>query len=884
MTATPAQAGLDDITHMCGPVNVPAPEYRGKGIEAFFGTNKGDSLVSKEEKATYIPSADEGYDGPKASYHRYGLAGLSWHVFGERPGCFELSRYTNFIPNMIFDVSKTFAAFTMALIGWSFGADPFAFLNKPIGNVAKAMSDVAGTFLGLVGVLGAVYLGLKNWGPNGRLTAVLKGVGWMGLITGLFFWFAANPTALGSKVNSIVGEVTATGFQSLAKLPTEGSEESTRICADGKIGGDVGPAACVQDALWVPLVYQPWLYGQVGNSQEAASKWGDQMLNAQFVGVDEHGKVDEDGQKVISNITHWNGNGDEVGGDSKSGSLLWDENFDETVPYLKLWGNDICHEQEDKNFRICWGGKDTGWFSDDEMQVKPEDRPMMAVAGGEDFMARMSAAGMSVMGGVIINVSVYFVCAMLLAAKLGLFVLMVFAPLYLMLGIFPGPSRVAAIKLGELVLANLFRQVGWSLGLVIITYMDTIILAPGGAQNWVLKILTCALMTAMFGVYARPTLRALSGMAMGDKSAGDAVVGVGANLAKQTAALGAQAGMAVATGGASAAMSVSGAASAAAASGQSLSVAQGAKAAGAGFFKNIDTPFDRLRGSRGLGRKSYEDGEARREERESNEAVRRSEPARRGMAQQRRERTQAKAHDAAKEYVSGLRDSGLDVEAEQLERQHFDSLRDPRTGAWHRDDPRHERNRIGTVDDMRRVRAVRSGSEMLAQQGLSSHEQAADNLDSVLGMYGGDAAQIDRSHDAAVALRVLAMQQASGYANTGAARETAAEAVRRYGVPDRIDAVGMQSGAVTHVQVQQMAQELTANPLPTEASARQRMEYLVRVEQMAEQVPVGTVVSTALNDLRHTVSDAKETFPDVREAVRRVQSAADQLRDNGGRI
>ncbi|KIX79456.1 hypothetical protein SF23_00060 [Streptomyces sp. MBRL 10] len=578
--------------------------------------------------------------------------------------------------------------------------DPFKFLEGPVGSVAGAMSNIAAPFLGLVGALGGIYLGVKNWGPHGRVTAVLKGFGWMTLIAGLFFWFAANPTAAGSKINTIVGEVTATGFESLAKLPTTGGAEGTALC-NGKYGTDA--AGCVQDAVWVPLVYQPWLYGQVGNSGPAADRWGAEMLNAQFVGVDAEGKIDEDGIKVITNIVKWNGTDNEVGTSSKSGNLAWEGQFVNTVPYLKLWGNGLCKEGGDHNFRLCWGDKDTGWFSNDKHRVLPEDEPIVAIAGGNDFMSRLSAAAMSVMGGMIINASIYFICAMLLAAKLGVFVLMIFAPFYLLLGIFPGPSRVAAIKLGELFLTNLFRQVGWGLGLVIVTYMDTLILAPGGDQNWVLKMLTCALMTALLGVYARPAMRALSGMAVGNKDAGDAIVGVGADLAKKAAQTTLQVGAAVATGGATAAMSagaaVKGASAAASASGQTLSTSEKFQAAGMGVLRNAPNLGKRTRSLLGkfgdakdAGKETYEKGQEREDQAQTTETISKSSAAREGLVMQRRQRTQEAPHQAAMAAIKQRRFEGDEEGAAAMEREHFDALRDPRTGGRHPEDPMHPSN------------------------------------------------------------------------------------------------------------------------------------------------------------------------------------------------
>lgn len=888
--ATPSYAIADDIAAMCGPMDVPIPESRASGLESFLGTNQLDRHVKASDLATYVPNADESpYKGPKPSFHRYGMAGLSWNAFGWKPGCFSMNRLANFLPNMIFDMSKIFALFTMALIGWSFGDDPFSFLQKPIGDIAHAMSDIAAPFLGLVGALGGIYLGWKNIGPNGRVTAVLKGFGWMLLITGLFFWFAENPTEAGSRINSLVGGVTATGYQSLAKLPTSGGADSS-TCNEAS---DVKAATCIQDALWVPLVYDPWLYGQVGNDDKAAAKWGPEMLNAQFVGVTADGHVDTDGRHVLTSIVKWNGNSDEVGGSSKSGSMAWDKHYVNDIPFLKLWGNDLCHEDDQHNFRMCYGGEDSSnwsWLTgDDKRNVKAEDENTINIASGNDFTARTSAAAMSVMGGIIINSSVYFICAMLLAAKLGVFTLMIFAPFYLLLGIFPGPSRVAAIKLGELFLINVFRQCGWGLGLVIVTYMDTLILAPGGDQGWLLKILTCALMTALLGVYAKPAMRALSGMALGNKDAGDAIVGVGANLAKQTAQVAGMAGVAVATGGASLVAGARGASVAAAANGTTLTAGERFKAAGQGLLKNAPNLGRRTRAAarslgnaKEAGRSGYENKRARDEEKESTALVNNSEAAQQGLRLQRFHRVHKPAQDAAMSAVKHERQVGNHERADQLEREYYDSAYDPRTGVRHPDDPLHpanlRRSATGGVDPTRRVRPVQRGEDLLQGSGMSK-EQAASNLDSLLAMYDNNPANIDRSHVAGEVLWQLQGQINSGNLYLDGERRDAASAVAAHGVPDRIDAVGQAANVQVNVnQFLQVAHELPVNQVMGQAAtADGRMQLLQKVDALASEIPVATALSTALNDLRQTLGEKDPKSQQLQQALHSVQQAAGQI-------
>ncbi|MGW0704881.1 hypothetical protein ACWD4G_02710 [Streptomyces sp. NPDC002643] len=890
--ATPSYAIADDIAAMCGPFDVPSPQIRGGGLESFLGTNQVDTSVPAQELATYIPKSDEDpYDGPKPSFHRYGMAGLEWHTFGWKPGCFSMNRLANFLPNSIFNLSKIFALFTMALVGWSFGEDPFAFLQTPVANVAGAMSDVAAPFLGLVGALGGIYLGMKNLGPNGRVTAVLKGFGWMLLITGLFFWFDTNPTAAGSKINSIVGEVTATGYQSLAELPSTGGADNTSLCNKES---EADAASCVQDALWVPLVYQPWLYGQVGNDAAAAEKWGPAMLNAQFVGLTAEGKIDEDGTKVLNKIVEWNGNSDEVGGDSKSGSMAWDGGYVDSVPYLKLWGNDLCREGGDKNFRICFGGGDSSnWpWGKDSRQVKAEDEPVINIASGNDFTARLSAAAMSVLGGLIINSSVYFICAMLLAAKLGVFTLMIFAPFYLLLGIFPGPARVAAIKLGELFLHNIFRQAGWGLGLVIVTYMDTLILAPGGDQGWLLKILTCALMTVLLGVYAKPAMRALSGMAMGDKSAGDAIVGVGSNLAKQTVQLAGQAGLAIATGGASAVAGAAGASAAASAAGQKAGFGTVMRGAGQGLLKNAPNLGRRTRAAVGkmgdaksAGKDGFEDRQERLDERERSRITGESEAVRQGMRTRRAHAAIKPQHEAATSAIAEERRLGNTARADSMEREYFDSIRDER-GNRHPDDPLHpnnlRRSATGGIDGMRRVRPSERGEDLLSQNDLTQ-QQAADNLDRVLGMYGNNPANIDRSHAAGEALWRLSGQVNSGNAFTDTERRDAATLIAAHGVPDRIDAVGQPANVqVSMNQFLQVAHELPMNQaMGQAATADGRMQLLQKVDSLAAEIPVATALNTALNDLRRQLGEVNPQTQQIQQALQSVHQAAGQPTGGG---
>ncbi len=922
--ATPAHAIIDDIKAFCGPVDVPNPAVGGSGLDTFLPGHRYDT-------GTYAPKDYQGMaprppvndmNPPKVvvdikaweqngkyapSYHRYGLAGLQWNAWGDDPGCFSMNRWFGFIPNLIFSVSKLFAGVTMSLIQWAFSAHPFQFLEPAIGSLANATSAIAGTFLGILGIAGAMYLWWKNW-AKGRLESVLKGIAWMILVVGAFLWFQANPMKMASNVNSVANDLTGQAFTALADLPTNSGsgickanfQDSSGVGGGGWGGISVSQDAvttCAQDAFYVPLVYQPWLYGAFGNDKAAQQLWGPQLLNAQYIGTAPNGQMDADGKQYMLTSLIWNAH-EEIGAASKHGSFISGEVTDgggprliAFNPWLQFWGYDVCAVYAPG----AKGDLSSCWNENDRISGLLTVNSQMAGAGqtamGTDFSTRMDAAWMSVWGGIIINLTVWFICAMLLAVKMALLVLMVFAPIYLMLGAFPGPSRVAAIKLAEMLFANLVRQVSWGVALVLVAYLDTMIMGSTDV-GWFWKICTCAIVTILLAIYARPAMRAISGLAVGNKEAGGAIEGQMANAAKTAAKTVAAGTLAVGLAGAGAVAGMKGASQAAASSGTTLTSAEKFKSAALGITRAVPGTSRIGSSIRGVstasdaGRLSKTKSDLRSEEKLRSQAIQNTPGAKEGFALSKAQRAQGAADHAAQVTADTRRAIGDEAGAASIEQTKFDR-HVAATGQMHADDPKNpavlEANRLAKTRDSlgqsgsNGVRRTALGSDLAAKNGLPTAAAASKNIDKTAGIFGG-INRIDPTHKASGALREFAAQAADGAVDE-TVRNRAIEAVAMHGVPDQIDKVGLPSHADPTTDPRRLRTDVQALSAPAkDPTAAQRVQHASKLEALARQVPVGSQVNTALNEWRDlTLGDPAKATPEAHTQLRQAVVAAAAL-------
>jgi hypothetical protein len=332
-----------------------------------------------------------------------------------------------------------------------------------------------------------------------------------------------------------------------------------------------------------------------------------------------------------------------------------------------------------------------------------------------------------------------------------------------------------------------------------------------------------------------------------------------------------------------------GASAAAAANGTSLTAGERFKAAGQGLLKNAPNLGRRTRSAVGklgdakaAGKGGYESKRARDDEKATTALINRSGAAREGLRLKRLQKVHKPAQDAALAAAEHARKVGNHAGADQLEREYYDSVYDPRTGVRHPDDPLHpmnlRRSATGGIDGARRVRPVERGEDMLRSSGMSK-EQAAVNLDSLLALYGNNPANIDRSHAAGEVLWQLQGQIHSGNLFLDAERRDAAAAVAAHGVPDKIDAVGQPANVqVSMNQFLQVAHELPVNQVMGQAAtADGRMQLLQKVDALAAEIPVATALSTALNDLRQSLGEKDAKSTQIQQALQNVQQAAGRI-------
>ncbi|NKS72236.1 hypothetical protein GS531_04005 [Rhodococcus hoagii] len=742
------------------------------------------------------------------------------------------------------------------------------------------MSAIAAAFLGIVAVGGALYLYFTNAGGPGRQGRFYKGLAWMVMIAGLFFWFQTNPTLAATKVNQVAASAMSTGFQAISSLPTGSSATMTMCTPSGQERADsanTAATACIQDALWMPLVYEPWAIGVVGNSGEAAARYAPALLNAQYVGLDASGNIDEAGQKVLKETDMWNGT-KLVGGSGMLGGAAYEHKYVDKVPLVNFYATKVCRSylgegSERNDFKSCWS------LDGKKSQIRPGDENVANALFGGAFSTRMSAAFMSVGAGVLLNSVVIFVSMNVLWAKLGLWILMIFAPLYLLLGMFPGRSRVAAIKLGELMAGTLFKQVGWGLGLVLLAYLFTTILAAGqGLQtgvagaDWIFKIVTCAFVTLMFAAYGRPLMRAMSGMAVGDKDAGDAIMSVPGDVAKGAGKAAAMVGLA-ATG---AGLGLAGARAAAQGAGTKLGSLGAVKGMANGAMRAVPGHSkwgSAIRGVTDAGEVAQQKESRaiqRGFEKERQEVFENTPHAREGLAVQRENRNQRAAVAAAEAWD---RKYGEEAAPEPAPLTPASSTNGAPAA-------------LSKATDSRGVVVGRSGGDLLASQfGQAANGQSGDvaqkamvaaaaaDPGSVAALYANPA-NIDPYHQAAPAIAAYMGSidnDAVSAADRKAYEQRAVSAISAHGLPDQISGIVSPAAKAPTAMPTDLVENVSALTAPSTPS--QMVGGLNALAGYARSTPAGSEVNTAINEFRAQYGSGRMTANQFKVGQARVIEA-----------
>lgn len=213
-------------------------------------------------------------DTTHTDYEKLGTAGALFSVdYGSQDSddnaCFPVAKVVgNFLANSLFNIDKVFARLAISTYQWATNPGVLAPLNEPLDEVTASFWDGGLQYLLgaciLIGVATLLWIGLVRR----RFMLMTGGIIWMVAATAVLLLFLAKPSAIPSKLNETVAELTNFSFTSgttnIETVDPHVAATYSAVRAQPNAGQRIA-----SDMMWRVMVYQPWLAGQWGDSSSA---------------------------------------------------------------------------------------------------------------------------------------------------------------------------------------------------------------------------------------------------------------------------------------------------------------------------------------------------------------------------------------------------------------------------------------------------------------------------------------------------------------------------------------------------------------------------------------------------------------------------------------
>ncbi|HLJ98721.1 MAG TPA: hypothetical protein VKU39_02310, partial [Streptosporangiaceae bacterium] len=256
---------LGDLNNICQP-SVPSPEQATGGINAMV-------------------QPPGGANGGKTLYDNYGMAGPYWAAHDMQ--CSDMTALVgNNIAGMVFDAAKAVDRVTITVYQAAAGDNILTWLRDAVNRLITALGNaIYFPYLAPVVIIGAMWLAWQGL-VRKRATRAIEGTLWMIVAATAAVSLIGKPaafTGVGTTLSNGVTQVLNTAF---AKLPNPGgssclpvqAHDPQSVSANYSFTSGNGLVDQNADELWSVLVCKPWLYGEFGTTQFAATGTGQQTL------------------------------------------------------------------------------------------------------------------------------------------------------------------------------------------------------------------------------------------------------------------------------------------------------------------------------------------------------------------------------------------------------------------------------------------------------------------------------------------------------------------------------------------------------------------------------------------------------------------------------
>lgn len=499
------------------------PEDRG------IGPDTAKYLVKKD--GSVVTPGDNGVAIPITAYEKYGMAGMSWTVWSgveeqghlDGAGKFAGRQLVNLAGGekdngglgnwasdtqptdapMFFNVNKecgmpmevgttAVANFMMNTTSWIVHISNMTFqaayessssvidkLDPVITDIIKGLKDALYLeFLTPIIMLGALWLGYKGLVKK-QSTEMATGALWMVGAAIIGFALIANPMFISSVVNKTVSTVTEGTITSITTVSTSsmaknGSGANANVCKIDDTGSSVAPPGGKEPApktssrntvrlfqcnMWYSFMYTPWTIGQFGHPTSGAGYEKTDYINSNF------GQLNEKTPKLADFPT-------EISFGTNKVPANWAiYQLDNRVNYpgsdRTAQGRAVIHVAAFELYRSDPNG----------------------IWKGENAGNRLTTATLSFVAALGAGVMIVIISMSMIVLELGLVILTLLSPLFLLIGVHPGFGRRIALGWLETIVGLAIKRIVLSMMLAIMIVFYSIILAAGQTMDWLVAMI-----------------------------------------------------------------------------------------------------------------------------------------------------------------------------------------------------------------------------------------------------------------------------------------------------------------------------------------------------------------------------------------------------------
>jgi len=447
-------------------INVAASNVEGGGGAGAGAVGTGFATGINSANPALTQPYPNGY--PVTAYEWFGTAGQTFQV---QPyddfevGCAAVTTALNFAGNLIFGFVQLLVGVGLLLFGWVLNTDIVSPFLSSIKNVAEALNEALFTeYLTPILLLAALWVAWTGLVKK-RSSQAVQGVIWTLFAIAAAFVFFNNPTGVARETNNVinyvgesisarimqVGAGSGGGASDLCYLNTEYTVSKSLQDAGWPNTKEDAGWRIAQCSIWKTFIYNPWAVGTFGTD-------ANKNMNDTFEGVMPLRMPGHDPNSTLA--------------------AVWLDlnvfNHNDALTPGKVQADYEGKKEANLNFLKAIANPDG------------EYRGMWPVFSGNDWTTRMSTAFIALVAAIVGAFPVIVFSLMLLFLQLSFVFMMLIAPLFLTLGIYPGFGRRVALGWVELVLANAIKRIATFLMLGILLAIFNGIMQA--SDSWLVQV------------------------------------------------------------------------------------------------------------------------------------------------------------------------------------------------------------------------------------------------------------------------------------------------------------------------------------------------------------------------------------------------------------